>query len=63
MLSRLSLTREQLAIDKAGVAHPCRGQVVPNGRAMCALKSPSSSRGSDAGNLSKSTITSSQVEV
>ena len=63
MLGRMSLPRGQLAVDKAGAAHLCRGQVVPDGSAMCALKSPSSSRGSDAVNRSKSAITSSQVEV
>ena len=63
MLARMSLPRGQLTVDRADATHPCRGHVAPNGRAMCALKSPSSSRGSDAGNLSKSAITSIQEEV
>ena len=63
MLARMSLPRGQLASYKAGAAHPCKGQVAPDGSAMCALKSLSSSRGSDAGNQSRSTITSSQLEV
>ena len=63
MLARMSLPRGQLAVDKVGVAHPYREQIAPNGSEMCALKLLSSIRRSDAGNQSKSAITSSQVEV